>query len=110
MTAVIRFALAILQAWIMMQSSMREVLTAPLPVLMMYTSSSRTDSVMVTFDSPMPLFVISALERGTPMLQNSSVSQRIWPKGTVPKTIGYRRAMISASSGWLVPTRHGGIR
>jgi len=72
MTAVIRLALAILHAWIMMQSSMRAVFTEPHPVLIIYTSFSRTDSVIVMFDSPIPLFVISALERGKPMLQPPS--------------------------------------
>jgi hypothetical protein len=52
----------------MMQSSMSAVLTAPQPVLIMYTSFSRTDSEIRTFVSPIPLRVTSALERGTPML------------------------------------------
>lgn len=70
MTAVIRLALAILQAWIMMQSSMRAVFTVPHPVLIMYTSSSLTDSAMVTFVSPIPLRVISAFDNGSPMLEH----------------------------------------
>ena len=68
MTAVIRFALAILHAWIIMQSSIRDVFTAPHPVVMIYTSFSRTDSAIRTLVSPIPLVVISALERGRPML------------------------------------------
>lgn len=52
----------------MMQSSMSAVFTAPHPVLMMYTSFSRTDSVIVTLVSPIPLFVITALDKGRPML------------------------------------------
>lgn len=71
--AVMRFALAILQAWIMMQTSMSAVLTSPHPVLMMYTSSSRTDSIMRTWVSPIPLFVTSALPRETPSLQMGNV-------------------------------------
>lgn len=80
MTAVILFALAILQAWIMIHNSMSEVFTAPQPVLMMYTSSSRTDSAMRTDVSPIPLRVTSALERGRPMLgyQNELRSRFFW--------------------------------
>ena len=63
-----RFALAILQAWTMMQTSMSAVLTCPQPVLMMYTSSSRTDSAMRTPVSPMLLLVTSALLSGMPSL------------------------------------------
>lgn len=73
-TAVMRFALAILHAWIIMQSSMSEVLTCPQPVLMMYTSSSRTDSMMRTWLSPIPLFVTSARPSGTPSLDEESRS------------------------------------
>jgi hypothetical protein len=72
MTAVILLALAILQACIMMHSSIRAVLTAPHPVLIIYTSSSRTDSAMRTLVSPIPLRVTSALERGRPMLKGES--------------------------------------
>lgn len=67
-TAVMRFALAILQAWIMMHSSMSDLFTSPYPVLTMYTSFSRTDSEMRTDVSPIPLHVISALETGRPSL------------------------------------------
>lgn len=63
-----RFALAILQACTMMQTSMSAVLTCPQPVLMMYTSSSRTDSAMRTLVSPTLLFVTSALLSGMPSL------------------------------------------
>lgn len=73
MTAVIRLALAILQAWIIMHNSMSAVFTAPQPVLIMYTSSSRTDSAMVTLVSPMPLRVISAFDRGRPILLYSQL-------------------------------------
>ena len=75
--------------------------TAPQPVLMMYTSSSRTDSAIVTFVSPIPLRVISAFERGSPMLEHEVNECRIQELGGVEF---YRRAMSSASSGWLVPT------
>ena len=44
---------------------------APHPVLIIYTSSSLTDSIMVTFVSPMPLRVTSAFERGKPRLTNN---------------------------------------
>jgi hypothetical protein len=60
---------------------MRAVFTVPHPVLIMYTSSSRTDSVMVTFVSPIPLRVISAFERGSPMLEhevNEYSGSRTW--------------------------------
>ena len=67
-----RFALAILHAWIIMQTSMRAVLISPHPVLMMYTSSSRTDSMMRMLLSPMPFFVTSAFPRGTPSLRQRS--------------------------------------
>lgn len=67
-TAVIRLALAILQACIIMQSSISAVFTAPHPVLMMYTSFSRTLSAIRTLVSPIPLLVTSAFERDRPRL------------------------------------------
>jgi len=46
----------------------------------------------------MPLRVTSALDRGRPMLQ-----ERCQPTAGDVKNDSYRLAMISASSGWLVP-------
>ena len=68
-TAVILFALAILHACIMMQSSISAVFTAPQAVLMMYTSFSRTLSAIRTLVSPMPLLVTSAFESDRPRLE-----------------------------------------
>jgi hypothetical protein len=63
-----RFALAILHAWIMMHISINDVFTSPNPVLTMYTSSSRTDSAMRTEVSPIPFRVTSAFETVKPSL------------------------------------------
>ena len=86
MTAVIRFALAILQAWIMMHSSISAVLIAPHAVLIIYTSSSRTDSAMRTEVSPTPLRVTSAFETGKPILQDETAV-----KGLEREVMGYKR-------------------
>jgi hypothetical protein len=72
MTAVMRLALAILHAWIMMHSSISAVFTAPHPEPMMYTSSSRTDSPSRTDVSPIPLRLTSHFESGIPMLRRVS--------------------------------------
>jgi hypothetical protein len=67
-TAVIRFALAILHAWIIMHNSISAVFTAPHPEPIMYTSSSRTDSPSRTEVSPIPLRVTSHLDSESPIL------------------------------------------
>lgn len=58
-----------------MHSSIKAVFTAPHPVLMMYTSSSRTDSAIRTFVSPTPFRVNSARATGTPSLRTHRSSQ-----------------------------------
>lgn len=72
MTAVIRFALAILHAWIMMHISIKLVFTDVAgesdPVLMIYTSHSLTESIRATEVSPTPLRVTFACERDSPTL------------------------------------------
>src|SRR6266550_4225777 len=68
MTAVIRRADAVLQAEIRIKSSMKLSLTSLQPDWMMNTSSSRTDSEMVTLVSPLENFLTVQGTRGTPSL------------------------------------------
>ena len=98
-----RFALAILHAWIMMQTSMRAVLISPQPVLIMYTSSSRTDSAMRTMLSPMPFFVTSALARGMPSLKKGHVREEGHTNGCielrVPSSNDLRELTVASACG-----------
>jgi hypothetical protein len=82
-----------------MHSSIRAVFTAPQPVLMMYTSSSRTDSAIRTFVSPMPLCVTSARATCTPSL---GVVSHLRVRYVI-KYSCYRLQIVSANCGWLVP-------
>jgi len=60
---------------------------------------------MVTFVSPIPLRVISAFDSGSPMLEHEvNAYANFKDLGGMRREELYRRAMISASSGWLVPT------
>ena len=64
-TAVIRRALAILQAEIRMRSSIRLSLTSLQPDWMIKTSSSRTDSDILALISPLENFLTSQGTKGT---------------------------------------------
>lgn len=65
MTAVIRLAEAVLQAEMRMRSSMRLSLASWQPDWMMKTSSSRTDSEIVTLISPLENFLTVQGTSGT---------------------------------------------
>lgn len=70
MTAVIRRAEAVLQAEMRIKSSMKLSLTSLQPDWMINTSSSRTDSEMVTLVSPLENFLTVQGTRGTPSLES----------------------------------------
>lgn len=76
MTAVIRLADAVLQADIIIRSSMRLSLTSPHPDWMTKTSESRTDSVILTLTSPFEKFRTTVGVKGTPSLCHNRVEKK----------------------------------
>ena len=102
MTAVIRRAEAVLQAEMRMRSSMRLSLTSLHPDWMMKTSSSRTDSDILTLISPFENVLTVQGTRGTLSLA------RVWKSCTGSgdrgcESAAHRSATAWASSGWLLP-------
>lgn len=106
MTAVMRRAEAVLQAEMRMRSSMRLSLASWHPDWMMNTSSSRTDSWILTLVSPLENFLTAHGTRGTFSLPTQTSKKKknrlvvivnVWssPKAARPQDIGERCLPVS---------------